>query len=670
MNTSILITQQPTLKIPPLAPLVFRIGVTGHRTESDDLPVEMRKRAVPDIPAIRQNIQEILEVIRVSLKGVAVTKGGLFDLTPDKFSQPGGGTLRIISALAAGADQWVAEEALKLKFELQSVLPFGREEYLKDFTDQDDAKYYLELLAKATGVIELDGMVGLDESGKRRPDSQSYEAVGRGILNQTDLLIAVWDGKDSRGRGGTGQVVREAVQNGIPIVWIPWNSPGKWQLHLSYWDPDKETADLSGRNSELSSIIEKMLLPPKENYHAGPESTKSLRTEYFKEKQKGGNPHLGIWMLFRSFICGEIFSKNDWQRIFDAFVVKNFESEETQKADKFWNVKSEEVPRKHPIEPETQTWINDRYTRHYGWANGLSIFYGDMHRGAFLINYMLGVLAVFLALVCIALGISGKQQTGWIVAELFVILGILALTYRGRMRKWHQRWIDYRILAEHLRLSRCMILFGGGSPQVVYEGHKSTYGNPAHTWMNWHFRAIERAAGIPNLIFDEQFLTSCKEIWKDGLVESQIHYHQKSFERSEKINKRLHLIGDFLFIATLVACLFHLAHLWLEHDSRFDWIPENAGNWMTVLCAFLPALGAAFAAIRSYSEAQRLAQRSKAMEETLTQLKEDMKDAPVAGNSLNSVNLRYNANRINNLMTREMLDWRVVFQDRPLGLPS
>jgi hypothetical protein len=188
--------------------------------------------------------------------------------------------------------------------------------------------------------------------------------------------------------------------------------------------------------------------------------------------------------------------------------------------------------------------------------------------------------------------------------------------------------------------------------------------------MFWHYRSVERAAGIPGVKLNSEYLTSCKEIWKDGLVQSQIDYHQTSSGRFEKMDERLHKTGNYLFIATLIACIAHLAHLWFDHDSEISWIPENAGLWLTLLCAFLPALGAAFAAIRSHSEVQRLAQRSKAMEETLTQIQKDMNEVPVESDSLNSVRLRSHVKRVNDLMTNEMLDWRVVFQDKPLGLPS
>lgn len=81
MTDLTLITQQPTTSKnqndsgnnkPPRAPLVLRIGVTGHRTEPDVLPQgEKRKRPITYIPAIRTSVHEVLEVILASFKGVA-----------------------------------------------------------------------------------------------------------------------------------------------------------------------------------------------------------------------------------------------------------------------------------------------------------------------------------------------------------------------------------------------------------------------------------------------------------------------------------------------------------------------------------------------------------------------------------------------------------------------
>ena len=40
------------------------------------------------------------------------------------------------------------------------------------------------------------------------------------MLAQSDVLIAIWDGEDAKGKGGTGQIVKEALINEIPVVWI------------------------------------------------------------------------------------------------------------------------------------------------------------------------------------------------------------------------------------------------------------------------------------------------------------------------------------------------------------------------------------------------------------------------------------------------------------------
>jgi len=252
----------------PMRPLLLRIGVTGHRTEPDDLLAEERKRSVPDIPAIRAAIREVLDEIRVVFKQVAGAKGELFDINPSTYSQHGGDTLSLISSLASGADQWVADEAIKLGFELYSVLPFGRDEYLKDFTAEADARCYLDLLLKSTTILELDGNVGIDKTGKRKPDNRSYETVGLEILRRTDLLITIWDGEDAQGAGGTGQIVREALQNGIPVAWIPWTSPGKWLLGQPPLNKNEKTVDFFGGNERLSEIIWKIMLPLNEDHHA------------------------------------------------------------------------------------------------------------------------------------------------------------------------------------------------------------------------------------------------------------------------------------------------------------------------------------------------------------------------------------------------------------------
>ncbi|MCX6927567.1 MAG: hypothetical protein NT154_30820, partial [Verrucomicrobia bacterium] len=120
-------------------------------------------------------MEEVLGVIHDSFKGVANTSGHLFDLRPSTETQSYRSNLRLVSALAAGADQWVAQEALRQGFELQAILPFDRDEYRKDFAGSEVGAYD-ELLDGASAVLELDGKVDRDGEGNRKPDNRSYEA--------------------------------------------------------------------------------------------------------------------------------------------------------------------------------------------------------------------------------------------------------------------------------------------------------------------------------------------------------------------------------------------------------------------------------------------------------------------------------------------------------------
>ena len=96
-------------------------------------------------------------------------------------------------------------------------MPFAQAEYEKDFDTPDDFAAFRDLLAQAdAGVLALDGDHGLEMN-------RSYEAVGRYVVRQSDLVIAIWDNDAPGGVGGTGDIVRFAGQSGVPV----------WRLHAT-----------------------------------------------------------------------------------------------------------------------------------------------------------------------------------------------------------------------------------------------------------------------------------------------------------------------------------------------------------------------------------------------------------------------------------------------------
>ncbi len=49
---------------------------------------------------------------------------------------------------------------------------------------------------------------------------ESYERVGLAVLDEADALIAIWDGQGAQGLGGTGAIVRRALERAMPVLHI------------------------------------------------------------------------------------------------------------------------------------------------------------------------------------------------------------------------------------------------------------------------------------------------------------------------------------------------------------------------------------------------------------------------------------------------------------------
>lgn len=648
---------------PPRAPLAFRVGVTGHRPDP-------KKRPDPNVSKLREIMRKILLHIASAFDAVADTHTQVFDCQACPIGQARRGALRIISGLAAGADQWAAEEAVALGYELQAPLPFPREDYRIDFAgDLQSETVYDDLLKKATAILELDGKIDFDRRGRRLPDSRSYEALGRAVLDQSDLLLAIWDGKDAKGKGGAGQVVREALQRGIPVVWIPWTDPDHWQMLEPHWHPVERLEDVEEDWVRLTNRVCDLLVPPALEPSILPEFRSSLREQYFREHPASFNIFLGWWLLFRDVICGDFFSVT---RLRSWITLEPFRMKKAairNAPDELWKTRDdpdEPYPRCHPIGAGFWEWVSRVYSPHFAWSNSLSVYYANLYRSSFVLNYLLAAMAVFFALLCVATGRETIYGLLGAPLELALIFVVLLITYLGRSRRWHERWIDYRTLAERLRLARFLILFGGGGQQVSVPGHLASYGNPSSTWMHWHFRAVERAAGLPTAVFDQPYLSACRELWLENLIEDQKRYHASIKRLFHRLDHNLHIAGVSLFFATFVACL---AHIMIDHFVHAV-CPSPLEGFLILAAAFLPALGAASAAIRSQGEFHRVSQRSAAMEERLAKLQLDLASVPIQSGELSSVRLRECAGKVADLMINEMLDWRVVFQERPLGLPG
>ncbi len=123
--------------------------------------------------------------------------------------------LAAVTNLADGADRLLAKIVLEQSGTcLEVILPFAADVYRK--TMDSDAQR-----------DDFDTMLGKDRSPRvLRQETQpsdeesrqlAYRDAARELLNNRDVVIAVWDGKPAEGPGGTGETVGIARERGRPL---------------------------------------------------------------------------------------------------------------------------------------------------------------------------------------------------------------------------------------------------------------------------------------------------------------------------------------------------------------------------------------------------------------------------------------------------------------------
>jgi hypothetical protein len=117
-----------------------------------------------------------------------------------------------VSSLAAGADQLFATVILEQGGSLHAIIP-GRA-YEHTFSEPDSLNHFKALLARAQKIETLD---------YPKPSEEAFLDAGHRVVDNSDLLIAVWDGLPAVGKGGTADVVKYAHDNNRPVrvVWPP-----------------------------------------------------------------------------------------------------------------------------------------------------------------------------------------------------------------------------------------------------------------------------------------------------------------------------------------------------------------------------------------------------------------------------------------------------------------
>lgn len=149
---------------------------------------------------------------RIGLSGHQNFPEGAVDFVRESIRRVVGSSEDLVGvcSLAVGADQMFATEVLAGGGDLLVVVPSHR--YETTFSNEEDRRAYEELLGQAASVETLD---------YDAPSEEAFFAAGRRVVQCSDVLLAVWDGRPAAGLGGTADVVAYARDLGrtIEIIW-------------------------------------------------------------------------------------------------------------------------------------------------------------------------------------------------------------------------------------------------------------------------------------------------------------------------------------------------------------------------------------------------------------------------------------------------------------------
>jgi hypothetical protein len=117
------------------------------------------------------------------------------------------GPIVLLSALAEGADQLVAISALKHEnVSLKVPLPFEQKKYMQTFKCQE---IFLALLKESNHTFIVPKVC-----------EHPYENLGHYLVDNSGVLLALWDGSYNGKQGGTSDVVAYAESKNHTVIHI------------------------------------------------------------------------------------------------------------------------------------------------------------------------------------------------------------------------------------------------------------------------------------------------------------------------------------------------------------------------------------------------------------------------------------------------------------------
>ena len=133
----------------------------------------------------------------------------------------------------------------------------------------------MALLDKVTATFEL--------PGNHSAPTAAYEAVGRLVMEQSDVLLVLWDGDPNRGRGDASRVVADAVARHIPVIHVNTYAALPTQFlwtglsDAEIKQPSVEVVRRAPANTAIAQLVAALTVPPEHKMNT------RMLTQFYRE---------------------------------------------------------------------------------------------------------------------------------------------------------------------------------------------------------------------------------------------------------------------------------------------------------------------------------------------------------------------------------------------------
>jgi len=466
------------------------VAVTGHRNL---VPAE--------IPAIRKRVRDFLNE--------------LCEKYPDR-------GVSVMSSLAEGADQIVAEEAVTLRIPLIAALPMPRDSYVTDFDTTRARETFDQLLSQSAEIFELPITPGntrrsIAEYGKNR--TRQYAQLGVFLCAHSHILLALWDGKNNEKLGGTASVVHfhhHDVMRGYT------RTAETSRLILADDESDLVYHIVCSRDQSDGEPAAK-LEPLSCSWFTS--HAKKPRTSEMPERHK------------RVFAHTNEFSRD----------AREYEEEIQTEA---WTLIEEDATAYLPAGVRDIDHV-------YRVADWLAIHF---QKRKIMVLRAAHILALLMGLMYIAYSDLFPQRIFIIAFVAFFIVAVLINRFADR-GAWHRKYLDYRALAEGLRVQFYWAAAGVTSDSVSKFAHDNflQMQDPDLGWI----RNVMRVAGMECNVkpyTDREGLDFVIRNWIGAKKSGQLgYYRRKGLEKIARQRFTDRFAAVVLWISFAAFALFALA---------------------------------------------------------------------------------------------------------------